>query len=288
MTPPHPAPSPPTYWDEIRTSLKETEQRFGRLLCSVPDAAEPATDDWSMADTAAHVAIVAWLATSLTVPGGAPLPVPGLAERRRAANVDDIHELNRIALAHFTERDPEALARMLDEHVDAVLSATSGRDPEETVDWIGGAQVPLCGLLAHLTNELTLHGYDIARRAGAPWPVDPFVAARFLEQFIIGLTRHGPGDLLAGGGKPRDRPITVELHSDHTDPVTLVLADGRVTAEVPGRTPDVRVTCDPTALVMMLFGMRSRTSVLLSRRVRVGGRRPWLLPVFLRTVRVPS
>jgi hypothetical protein len=31
----------------------------------------------------------------------------------------------------------------------------------------------------------------------------------------------------------------------------------------------------------------SKPRALLTGRVRVGGRRPWLLPVFLRKVRVP-
>jgi hypothetical protein len=39
---------------------------------------------------------------------------------------------------------------------------------------------------------------------------------------------------------------------------------------------------------LMMFGRVSKARAVLTRKVTVGGRRPWLLPVFLRTLRVPS
>jgi hypothetical protein len=38
---------------------------------------------------------------------------------------------------------------------------------------------------------------------------------------------------------------------------------------------------------MMLFGRISKMRAVLSRKLVIGGRRPWLLGAFLRTVRAP-
>jgi hypothetical protein len=37
----------------------------------------------------------------------------------------------------------------------------------------------------------------------------------------------------------------------------------------------------------MMFGRIARPRAVLSGKVRIGGPRPWLLPAFLRTVRMP-
>jgi putative sterol carrier protein len=94
--------------------------------------------------------------------------------------------------------------------------------------------------------------------------------------------------LLDGGGPARERRIAVEFRSRHTAPVTLVLRDGLVSAEEPGGPTDVRVSFDPATLNLMLFGRISRVRAVLTGKVAVRGRRPWLLPAFLRTVRVPD
>jgi hypothetical protein len=39
---------------------------------------------------------------------------------------------------------------------------------------------------------------------------------------------------------------------------------------------------------MMMFGRISRIRAVLTRKIVITGRRPWLMPAFLRTVRLPS
>jgi len=94
--------------------------------------------------------------------------------------------------------------------------------------------------------------------------------------------------LLDGSPPPRERRIAVEFRSAHTTPVTLVLRAGRVTAEEPGGDTDVRLRFDPATLNLMMFGRVSRARAAFTGKVVVRGRRPWLLPDFLRTVRLPS
>jgi hypothetical protein len=274
-------------WQGVRASVREAGDRFAEMVATAENPGAEVTPNWSVAETAAHLASLAWLNTTLLRPDAEPLPIPGLAEWLPTATVDDVNAINGLTLKHFTERDPQVLADLLRDHITTMLDSSEGHDPAEVVSWLGGAQVPIAGLFAHLLNELLLHGHDLARTTGTRWTIASEDAAYFFEMFMVGLARNGVGRLL-DGPPPQERRIAVEFRSDYIEPVTLVLRDGQVTAEAPGKGPDVRVTFDPAVFNLMMFGRVSKARAVLTRKVTVGGRRPWLLPVFLRTLRVPS
>jgi hypothetical protein len=88
----------------------------------------------------------------------------------------------------------------------------------------------------------------------------------------------------------------VQFRSRYITPATLVL-DGtlegagnreRVTVEEPRPDNDVRLSFHPPSLNLMLFGRISPLRVALTGKVVVWGPRPWLLPVFLRTMHMPN
>ncbi|MEU8122555.1 maleylpyruvate isomerase N-terminal domain-containing protein [Spirillospora sp. NPDC049024] len=275
-------------WQAVRRSLEEITERFADLASSARSPGATAVGRWSVGEVVAHVAGVAWLNAALLGADVPALPVPGLLDRLRAANVDGINELNDLVLAALPERDPKVLAGMLRDQVAAMTAASADGAADDTVTWVGGSSLPVPGLFAHLQNELLLHGHDLGAAVGRDWRPDAAEAAPFFEMFIFGLARHGTARLLDGGGRPRPRRIAVEFRPDGVAPATLVLQDGRVSLEPPGSAPDVRLTFDPLAMSMMMFGRASRLGTVASGRLKVGGRRPWLLPVFLRTFRVPS
>ena len=120
------------------------------------------------------------------------------------------------------------------------------------------------------------------------WVIQPAYAAQFFELFVAGVTRHGVGRLLyKDRGSSRSR-VAVRFQSRYSEPVTFVLDNGVVTVADGDAPVDVRVWCDPVTLNLMLFGRVSQVRAVLSGKVRVSGPRPWLLPVFQRTVRFPS
>ncbi|MCG5217447.1 maleylpyruvate isomerase N-terminal domain-containing protein [Streptosporangium sp. KLBMP 9127] len=278
---------PHDQWQVTRASLKETGDRFAELVTAVRDPQTKVTAEWSVAETVAHVVTISSLYTSLIEPEAIAHPFPADEDRILATTVDTVAEMNELILRQYTERRPRQLAERLKADIDHLLRASEKLHPGKPVTWLGGAQVPVAGVLAHLVNELLIHGWDIARATGARWAMPPRDAALFFEVFIIGMTRLDIGTLLDNGGPPRDRRIAVEFRSRYTRPVMLVLRNGRVTVEEPGRA-DVRVTFEPVGLNLMLFGRISKARAALTGKVVVGGPRPWLLPAFLRTVRLPS
>jgi uncharacterized protein (TIGR03083 family) len=276
-------------WNAAREALRDSGERFGALITSC-DPGAMATRHWSVADTAAHVTTIALFYTWLAQPGEVAFPPPwdSVADVVAATTVDTVNVTNDRAMALLAERDTRMLADDLRTHIDDMLRTSADLDPDKLGTWLGGAKVPVAGLFAHLTNELHIHGRDIARATRAPWETPPASAALFLDVFVRGLIRHDYGRLLDSDRPATRRRIAVEFLSRYTTPLILVLADGVVTVGEPGSPVDVRVRFDPATLNLMLFGRVSRLQGALTGKLIVSGPRPWLLPVFQRTVRFPS
>ena len=81
-------------------------------------------------------------------------------------------------MSYFTERDTGQLLETLRNRVDLMITASQTRDPAETFPWLGGAQVPLAGMFAHMVNELLIHGNDVASAVKAPWVMPPSPLSR--------------------------------------------------------------------------------------------------------------
>lgn len=275
-------------WNAVRESLRKTAGRFYGLVSSIPDPGAGATVKWSVADVVTHVASIAWMDTMLMRVTAEPFPMPGLTEAIEATAVDDVHGFNDRVLGYIAAHDMRLDLGTLRDHIDLMLTASQNRDPGETVGWLGGARLPLAGMLAHMINELLIHGDDIAHAVKVPWAMPPEDAALFFDLFFLGLASGDVGRLLDGGKRPLKRRIAVEFRSGYTTPITVVVRHGRVTTEPIGPGADATVRFDPAALNMMLFGRISKSRAILTRKIIVGGRRPWLLPAFLRTIRAPS
>ncbi|QIS12468.1 maleylpyruvate isomerase family mycothiol-dependent enzyme [Nocardia arthritidis] len=274
-------------WGAAREALRDSGDRFAELVRSVaPDAM--ATKDWTVADVLAHVTAIALWDTALVRTGEFPYPWNVLEDRIRITNVDTVAVLNDHTMERFPERDVGLLADRLLGHIDDVVRATVDVDPDLPIRWLGGSNVPVAGLFAHLTNELQIHGRDIARATGCRWVMPQEYSGQFMDLFVVGLARHGVGRLLDKSGPPNDRCVAVEFRSRYTAPVTLVLDRSRVSVGVRNGPADVRVRFEPVALNLMMFGRISRPRAAITGKVIVGGPRPWLLPTFLRTVRFPS
>ncbi len=274
-------------WRAARGALREVAERFEGLVASAAPQAM-ATADWTVMDTAAHVTGVAWLNTLAVGSADAPFPIPGVHEQIAATTVDNIHAgLNSAVLHAYPERDPDEVLGRLRPSIDEVLRVTASADPTTTIAWLGGSRIPLAGMVAHLTNELLLHGRDIARAVHVPWQIPQEYGALFFELFLIEIGRNGPGRILDDDRPVHRGRIAVEFRSAYTSPVTMVLATGRVWVEEPSRDNDVRIYFEPATMSLVLFHRVTRTRAVLTGSLRVWGRRPWLLAPFLRKVRLP-
>jgi Mycothiol maleylpyruvate isomerase N-terminal domain len=277
----------PEKWLAVRAALTDVRDRFEALVADADPRAR-ANAQWTVMDTAAHVTAIAWLYTAMVVSDDTPLPIPGLREVILTTTVDNIHGgLNVQVLRGYTEREPGAVLTRLHSCIEEILRLTAGEDPSRTVGWLGGSRLPLAGIMAHLTNELLVHGRDIARSVNAPWQIPEEYAAFFFELFLIEIIRNGLGTLLDDDRPARRGRIAVEFRSAYTIPVTIVLDTGQVSIEEPSRDNDVRVYFKPATISLVLFHYITRSRAAITGSLRVWGRRPWLLVPFLRKVRLP-
>jgi Mycothiol maleylpyruvate isomerase N-terminal domain len=278
----------PENWAAVRSAAKDIGDRFAALVLSAPDPGAMATADWTVMDTAAHVTAFAWTYTALVVGDDEPLPVPGGSEHLLTTTVHNMHRtLNPAFFDGYPERRPRAVVDRLGSSIEQILDRTATADPTRNTTWLGGSQLPVAGLVAHIVNELMLHGHDIARATGAPWTVPDEYAALFIDLFMVEIARNGVGSVLDDGKPPRPGRIAVEFRSALTRPTTIVLQDGEVWAEEPSRDNDVRLAFQPAMLDLVLFHRVSRPRAALTGALRVWGRRPWLLRPFLQVVQMP-
>lgn len=277
----------PENWAAVRTAIKDVGDRFAAMILEAP-ADAMATADWTIMDTAAHVASLALIDTALVVSDDHPVPVPGADAVMKTTNVYNINDgLNTTLFHNYPERRPREVAACLSDSIGQMLELTADADPERTVGWLGESRLPLAGLFAHLVNEVLLHGRDVAAAARVPWSIPQEYIAMVIELFMFEIARNGVGTVLDGGKPIPPERIAVEFRSAYTRPITIAVHDGEVLAEEPSRDNDVRLYFQPLALDLVLFHRISRKRAVATGALRVWGRRPWLLFPFLEKIRMP-
>ncbi|WP_330439319.1 maleylpyruvate isomerase N-terminal domain-containing protein [Micromonospora sp. NBC_00821] len=273
-------------WSVANTALRTATDRFTDLVAAAPSPTVMATADWTVADTLAHVVSIAVLYVSRLEGTEVPIRVPGLEDMLASTNVDTVADVNTQVLAHFTERDPEVLLTQLNNLVGRLL--TTSADPRSTVSWLGNARVTVAGLFAHLTNELLVHGWDVARALRRAWPMPDEHAALYWDLFMFDMLRDTYGVLLNTDLPMPRHHVSVQFRSRYAPTTTLTLGDRRVWIAPPDAPFDASVTFRPARFNLMMFGRISIAQAVLRRDVVIGGPRPWRLPAFLRVVHMPN
>lgn len=276
----------PERWRTVRESLRQTGDRFATLVSSVNEPKTTAVGSWSVATTAAHVAIISSVYTTMLAATPQFHPIPGVENRIRDAALDEVAALNEYALGHMTERDPVALGNQVRDAVGQLLAMSDDLDPLHRVAWLGNARLPVAGWYAHLLNELHLHGRDIAGATGTRWATPQPDAAMSFEMFLVTLLRGNAGHLLAHEPMTRSR-IAIRFRSRYTTPVVFAVQDSRVIIDPADKAVDATLYFRPTALMRILFNRLGKVNAALTGQVAVWGRKPWRLPAFLRAVRFP-
>lgn len=271
-------------WPVAREALGEAAKRFADLLRKADGLDARAVGGWSAAEAAAHVVAIGRMYEAMV--RGEVIPIEGVQEGFPRATIGNLKGLNDLTLAAFTERDPARLADQITADVASMLRHTENDDPARPIEWLGDSRVPLVGLFSHLVNELFVHGADVAGATGMQWEISNEAAALFSEVFVVWILRYDIGRLQETIVRPPRRRIAVAFTSAYTEPFALVWDGTRLVAGEPGQRADLRIRFEPATLNLMLFRRVSKLRAILTGKVVVRGRL-WLLPGFLRVVRMP-
>ncbi len=248
-------------------ALTAAAARNSRQLREITDPATPVPGlRWTVAELAAH--LVADLREYTEVIAGHG-PGPAMSpERATAADLTTAD--NQRQLAGHPERDPGRLATELDDAVPAFIAAAAAAPPGAPVSTPFAMPVSPATIAAIVLGEQLIHGLDLARAAGHPWPI----AAEDARLVIPALMDVLPGYI--DRDRARGLHVRYELRFGGDLRYQLTIDDGTGTVGAPAGRPDCVITADPVAFLLVGYGRTSQWGPILRGKLRSGGRKPWL------------
>lgn len=242
-----------------RSAVVDAADRFTSLVSSADPALSIRNSDWTVADMAAHVLIVA-------------RAFEGYArgEREPVLDVDDVPGSNARRLAESEEREVGTIAAAIREATNGFLELTDHARAADAAFW-HGLDVTVGTLYGLYLGELLLHGRDIARAAGERGPISRSEAAMIFE----GATPVSPSFLDEEAVKGRRATYEVRLRGGPR--FTFAFADGELTvSKRSSPQADCRISADPRSLVLVVYGRSSQWSQIARGGLFAFGRKPWL------------
>jgi hypothetical protein len=162
-----------------------------------------------------------------------------------------------------------------------LLNATEGRSGDQPVDFYG-MPFDLAKLICVDLTEWVVHGYDVAKATGHPWPIDPTHAQ---------LALYGCGPLFGlclnpETTKGHTAAYGIELRGG--EGLTIRFTDGRFSLEPAGSAPvDCVISADPVAFLLVGLGRISQWEAIALGLLSAGGDRPELALGFLDLFAMP-
>jgi len=235
--------------------------RLSAMVASTQDTGirVPGSPQWTVAEAYAHVATVA--------------PRYSQAARLEGEWVDDASKLaalNERQLAATASRDIAATRDLLHAslaELGLLINGFGGRQPVFTFH--GGERISADVALGILLGEVVVHGYDIARALGRPWPIDP----GHVELIMQGLTPILPGWLGARAqGHTRNYEFRLRGQGTHR----FAFESGRLRMNPAGPfKPDAIISAAPTAFLFIVYKRISQWNAIVTGRFVAWGPKPW-------------
>jgi uncharacterized protein (TIGR03083 family) len=249
------------YLDRVLPAIDRASERFTGLVTSAPDpAARIPGSDWTVREATAHVVTVARRFSDRPEGRGTWVADPR-----------DLGALNDAQIEALGELGMEELAARLREQVAALAAQVRGYGAAPpSFTFHGGGEVAADVALGIFLGELVVHGWDVARAIGRPWPIE----GDDVELILQGVEPILPGwvDRDAAGGLT----ATFEVRLRGGRPHLWSFRDGRLEVAPSGRRPDVRISADPAALLLVFYRRQSQWPHIARGRLLAWGRRPWL------------
>jgi uncharacterized protein (TIGR03083 family) len=248
-----------------REAVATVAPRVSALLRTVKNARAPALGEWDLTETAVHVSLSAEALCALVQGAGAML-----------SDLWDLGTLNRTLVEGETTRDLGALADRIDATVARFLTLVGEADDGARPWVVEGVEAPLSMLTCQMLNELVVHGWDIARAEGAPWPIERRHAALVLAGFVF-PSMAGLGRALVNQEAAAGVRMTYDVRLRGGGRAVLHFDDGDLTVEPePSGRVDCHLSADPVAFMLVGWGRIGQGPAILKGQLLAWGRKPWL------------
>ncbi|MDQ4069753.1 MAG: SCP2 sterol-binding domain-containing protein [Actinomycetota bacterium] len=264
-------------WDLTLAAVRTIAHRVAELIRSVPDAGAPALGNWDAGQLSAHMVHVFEVDRDLINEVPSPL-----------SDLEDLSELTQSKVRDESRCDPPALAARVEAAAAAFLSVAEGMDGTEPRHWLGGVKVTSSVLACHIVSESVLHGLDLSRVVGRPWPLEREHARLAFEGFICPMYRSlGRPSYAVDQQRAAGVRACYDLRVHGGNRVFFVFEDGGLKIEPPSdRRVDCRISIDPRALMLLAWHRTGLVAPVVRGQVLPWGRKPWLalrLPGLIKT-----
>lgn len=254
---------PTTILAEAQVALEAVAEQTADLLRKLPDAEVPIPDsEWTVREAAIH--LINWPDVYGDIANGMPSPVETLEKAAYAA-------VNAQRIADVPESDPDKLAHLMVDGIGRFLDTTAGRPGNQQVTWHCGLPIDLASLTCILLGEQVLHGFDMAKATGMPWPIDAD-HARLVD------TAYAPIYVtVVNPATTRGLNVGYDLELRGIGRLTVRFIDGEYRLEPPDSGPvDCTMSADPVAFLLVGSGRLSQWDAIAMGLLSAGGNRPEL------------
>ncbi|WP_218024346.1 maleylpyruvate isomerase N-terminal domain-containing protein [Nocardia lijiangensis] len=237
--------------DQVSEALREMAGRFAELAskASTPEREVTGTPGWSIVDVLGHVSCVPSRYRELALGRGANPHVADARPSRTGPETGD----------------------------ELIATVTEFGDEPRTMMFDGGQRIRAGRARGTLLGEFVVHGYDIARTLGQPWPI----TAAHVPMIMDGLTQVIPGwvNAMRSGG----HTATYEYRLRGFKRYVFRFDSGTLTVDPAETGPiDVCLSIEPVTALLLNYGRIGPVRPALSGQVLAWGRKPWLAPGFSR------
>jgi uncharacterized protein (TIGR03083 family) len=258
---------------ELQHAIEDACERLVTMVVNAPDldVRVPDTPEWTARQAFAHVVTVV------------PRYTAGARQAGRWVDAwPHLAALNDEEIAGTGPLDVTALASRLRAEL-AELFAEVGSFGQQAPEYAfhGGAKVAADAALGILLGEFEIHGRDIARALGHPWTIAPAHARLILDADAAVM----PG--LVNPATAAGHTATYELRIRGGTTHFWAFRDGRFSIVDELRRPDVVLSADPVACLLVFYSRRSQWPEILRGRMLAWGRRPWLALSFVKRFHQP-
>jgi uncharacterized protein (TIGR03083 family) len=240
------------------------------MLRTVPDGAARVPGlDWTAAEAAAH------LLGELSFYTGF---LTGQRDARDYLGEDPAGQTatqssataNARQLREIPERDLSRLADAIVAAAEEFTGAAADRPDSDQALVTNGMTLTVPVMSALLLGELVIHGLDIARAAGLPWPITAEDAHLVLAGALAVAPQYVDRQAAAG------RHLSYELHLRGGSAYRIAFNDGTVTITEPGPKADCVISADPVAFLLVGYGRTGQWGQIIRGKIIAAGRKPWL------------
>ncbi|HEX2042485.1 MAG TPA: SCP2 sterol-binding domain-containing protein [Acidimicrobiales bacterium] len=249
-----------------RDAVATVGPRVAALLRSARHPDAPALGEWDLTETAVHLSVSADALCALAQGTGALL-----------ADLWDLGTLNKTLVQGETTRDLGQLADRIDATVARFLTLVGDAEDDGARPWVvEGVEAPLSLLTCQMLNELVVHGWDIAKADGAPWPIERRHAALVLTGFVF-PSMGNLGRTMVDQEKGAGVRAVYDVRLRGGGRAVLRFDDGDLTVEPePSGRVDCHLSVDPVTFMLVGWGRIKQGPAILKGQLFAWGRKPWL------------